>query len=175
MEVAISVAAVLVGVGLYWTGTKKLEAGSLATAILTAADLCLCVLGFVLLGWLGLVLAAAVTVIGLLVHSVRLAMQKESHLASAGARARTDKETMERLFDRLYESDKVFRQLGPVRTAHLIALLADRARSVDEIESMARPVALLWFINESPRSPASSRGEGAGRAAQPSGPFSACR
>jgi hypothetical protein len=47
------------------------------------------------------------------------------------------------LHDQLYRSHKVFKTLGPIRTAVLIRDLAERARSPREIADMASPVAMM--------------------------------
>jgi hypothetical protein len=150
METPISAFASVVGLTLFWVGVKKIELGTLRNAILTTADLLLGIVAFVQLGWLGLILFLGLSAVGLVGHSIHLAMQKDGHLVFAATRASAARADVRDLYDRLYASHMVFKYLGPISTAELVALLADRARTLDEIENMAVPVALLSVAHVQP-------------------------
>lgn len=150
METLVSTVAAVVGLTLFWVGVKKIELGGLRSTILTIADLALAVVAFVQLGWLGLGLFLVLSAIGVAVHSIRLAIQKDSHLVFAATRLGVSKGEAGELFDQIYAEHRVFGYLGPIRTAELVALLADRARDLTEIAAMATPIAMLSAAHNEP-------------------------
>jgi hypothetical protein len=147
MELWLQAAGVLVGLALLWVGLRKLELSRPWAAVLGVLDVLVLVVSVATLGWLGLVLAAAASIAAILGWSIRLAMQLEEILVYAAIQADTSKDDMKQLHRRLKSSHRAFQQLGPIESARLISLLSQRARSADEIDQMALPIALLWVIH----------------------------
>jgi hypothetical protein len=123
---------------LLWSRTKRLEFGSFLTTVLSLLELLGLGVAVFSLGWWGLVALGSVNVMAVLVWSVVLASRVETKLVYAGIQAGESKEEMKGLADRLAKQ-KELKVFGPVERAELIRLLAERNRSVPEIEEMAAP------------------------------------
>jgi hypothetical protein len=111
-------------------------------------DAILLITSVVALGWLGFALTGLASLLGVLGWSVWLAAKKESLLVSAAIQIGSTKQEMQELHSRLYKSHRAFQQLGPIRLADLIRLIAERARRPQEIEAMALPIAMLSVTQE---------------------------
>jgi hypothetical protein len=144
---AITVISIVVGLAVFYTGVRRIEISSFRKGVLSLLEVAILVASVVLLGWLGALVFAAVTVIAFIAWSVYLAAQKETYLVYASTQAGGSKEEMYALQKRLWNGHEAFHILGPVETAQLISLLAQRARSPEEIEAMATPVAMLWVVH----------------------------
>ncbi|HVL50800.1 MAG TPA: hypothetical protein VM754_04795 [Actinomycetota bacterium] len=79
--------------------------------------------------------------------SLRLALEQERVLVSAAEKLDRTKDEMEAMLRRVRGSHKAFQYLGPIETANLILLLAQRGRTSEEIELMALPIAMLNAIS----------------------------
>ncbi|SRR6266545_5488656 len=147
MEIALAALSIVVGLALFYTGLRRIELSNVAKSIVWFLDLAVLIAGIVLLGPLGAVVFAVGTVIAVLGWSIYLAAQKQTHLIYASTQAEAKKEEMYALHRRLWESHEAFHVLGPIETARLISLLAQRHRSPAEIEEMAAPITMLWVIH----------------------------
>lgn len=76
MQTAVGIIGILVGLALLWTGIKKLRTSTLQAALLSTLDIAVLVVSVVLLGWVGVSIFVAATVIAILAWSVYMAMQK---------------------------------------------------------------------------------------------------
>lgn len=147
METLVGALALVVSIGVLWTGRKRLEASRFTTSVLSALELLLLGLSVVLLGWLGLGLFLAANVLGFLGWSIYLAMTEEEKVIYAATQAGVEKGEIQGLHRRIRRSHKAFKTMGRIEVAELISLLAQRARTPAEIEEMARPIALLWVVH----------------------------
>lgn len=156
MSDLLTALGIVIGLVLLWTGIRRIEISSFRKSVLSLLEVAALIAGTFLLGWLGWLIFAVVNLVGLLVWSLYLAAQKQTHLIYASTQSGTSKDEMYRLHKRLWNGDKAFRILGPIETARLVSLLAQRARSPEEIEEMALPIAMLsvthssdldWLVN----------------------------
>jgi hypothetical protein len=138
----------LLALALLWIGLNRIELSSGPKAAIWIIDFFLLAASIVSLGWVGVGIVLFANALGILGWSVRLAMQKESLLVYAAIQAATSKERMQALHRELQKSDKAFRALGPIELARLIKCLSERGRGPDEIEHMARPIALLQVVHK---------------------------
>jgi hypothetical protein len=150
MQTFFALLGVVLGVALLWLGLKRLEVGGYWKTVISALDILVLVASAILLGWVGVILFLIANVVGLLLTSVRLAMQKEERLVYASTQCGATKEEIEDFYDELgRDPDKPspFAIMGPIPRADLISRLAQRRRSIDEMRHMARPIALLWVVH----------------------------
>lgn len=147
MQTILQIAGIMLALMLLWLGFKKIELSSLWKAVLTAIEAFVLVVSVVSLGWLGLGIAVGATVLGLLVWSVRLAMQQDSLLTAASVRAQESRGDVQALHARLLPQ-KAFATLGPIALAGLIRSLAHCGRKTGEIEMMAPPIAMLSVAHD---------------------------
>lgn len=82
--------------------------------------------------------------------SLRLALEQKSFLESAALELRRPLGAVEELLQRLQASHEAMQVLGPIDTARLIYLLARRDRTMQEIEAMALPIAMLLVVSQVP-------------------------
>lgn len=143
---AVGILGILVGLALLWTGVKKLRLSSARAALLSVLDVAVLLASVALLGWLGVIVFIAATVIAILLWSVYMAMQKEEILTYAATQCGSTKEQIYELFDRLREEQAV-KVIKPLDQARLMSQLAQRARSPAEIEQMVVPIAMLWVTH----------------------------
>jgi len=139
----------LLSIIILWAGLRKPEPGKYFKFTLWALETLVLVVSVWRLKLLGGILFLGANLAAFLVSSVRLAMRHEDILISAAINADVPKETMVQLATRL-KSAKETRYLGPIGRAELIRLLAERARTPDEIEVMARPLAMLHAVHKMP-------------------------
>lgn len=145
---AMTALGVVVSLVLLWTRVEKIDLSGYLKTVLSFLNLGLLFAGVIALGWPdGALVFAGVNGLAILATSARLAMQEDDVLARAAAVSRSTKPEMKALTKRLPQNHKVFRYLGPIRTAKLIDHLSDAARKVPEIEAMAPPVAMLWVMD----------------------------
>ncbi len=150
MDILLNAAGVLLALALLWLGLNRIELSSGPKAAIWIADFILLIVSIVSLGWVGVVILVIANVLAILGWSLWLAMQKESLLVYAAIQADSSKEEIQELYRRLHGSDQAFRALGPIELAKLIKCLSERGRAPDEIEHMARPIALLQVVHEPP-------------------------
>jgi hypothetical protein len=146
MAEIIGLATVVVGLVLLWSGHRRIELGSFASTVLSLLELLGLGLAIWSAGWWGVFALGAVNVVAVLIWSVVLAMRVESKVVYAGIQLGEPKDRMKALADRL-GSRKELKVLGATERAELIRLLAERDRTVAEIEDMAVPVAMLNSIH----------------------------
>lgn len=106
------------------------------------------IVSFVVLGWMGLVLATTVLVVAVVVSSIRLAVQVESALLAAVSRGKLDmaRDELKEFHRSLHGSDRTFAHISRVQSAELIQVLSECARSAAEIRTMAPWIVKLWII-----------------------------
>jgi hypothetical protein len=80
--------------------------------------------------------------------SLRLAIEQEGLFQNAASELGCSKEEVEALHERLLRSNEAFEWLGPIESMKLIQYLAQRARTLQEIEVMALPVATLFAVSQ---------------------------
>lgn len=139
---AIGSAGILLGFRVFHP-TKPVQLG------LALADIGLLTFGIVALGALGIGIfagAAALALTGHIIHSaIALALRLDRILAYAAIHANCDRTEMRSLHNRLLHTpgtQDAFLSLGSVETAQLLSEIAQRGRSISEIEDMARPIAM---------------------------------
>lgn len=141
-----------IGIVLYlvtlWTGYRKVNLSSFTATVLFLIELVLTALTVAELGWgTGLLVGGITNFLALLAWSVRLAIEHDDILTYAATQTDATRDQIKALANRLGRSGKVFRVLGSIRTARLIAYLSQRGRDVGEIEQMAPAIATLWVIH----------------------------
>jgi hypothetical protein len=146
MSAVLGVLGVTVAIALLWTGIKRLDARTPLAAVLSALDVLALILALVQLGWLGLVLFAAVNAAGFLAWGAAGAVFVDSQLSAGAALANADKVELRAVYDQLGR-DARLRAMGPRRRAVLVRALAERARRPLEIAVMAPPIGLLWLAH----------------------------
>lgn len=145
---ALAVAGVILYFVTLWTGYRKIKMGSFPSALISMIELALTVISIIGLGWkLGLAVVGLTNLVAILATSVNLAIRNEDILAFAASQAGTTKKEMQALAKRLIRSGKVFKTLGPIRTAQLISFLSQRGRNIRDIEKMAPAIATLWVVH----------------------------
>lgn len=142
-ETLIGLLALLVGVASFAFGLKKPDLSTFWKTFFYVLEIVALVAGALLLGWLGVLLFLVCLLLTAAIHSVRLAMRLESILTSAAIESGRETAEMTELHDSLKRSHKAFQWLGPIKTADLIRLLAQRNRMPNEIRNMALPIAML--------------------------------
>lgn len=143
-------AAVLVlTVGVWWLGIRKIELSSAAKSVLSVLDLAVLVASVVALGGLGLILVGAANVVGLLLYSVHLAMRQETILVQVANRTGSSKEEVERLQLKLGRHERLS-WAGAIERAEWIREIANRGRSLEEIEQIAPVIGGLSLIYDRP-------------------------
>lgn len=149
MGSALAALGLALSLVLLWTGRKHLAFGSYVSTVLSVVELAALVIALVSFGCWGLVIVAVVNAIAFVVWGVVLAARVEERLTYAAIQADESQEAMQALARRLRDRHE-FAAFGPVKRADLIRLLAERGRSVDEIEAMAAPIALLEVVHKPP-------------------------
>lgn len=145
---ALTVISIVLYLAALWTGYRKVKLSSFMTTVLFVIELVLTLLAVIGLGWdTGLLVVGITNLVAVLAWSSRLAIQHEDILTYAATQADASPSQMKALARQLGRSGKVFRVLGPIRTAQLIAQLSQRGRDVGEIEQMAPAVATLWVVH----------------------------
>lgn len=143
LETIIGLIGIVLSVALLTSGIRKHDISTRLKTLLSVLEAAVLLVSVVLFGWLGFWVFGGSLAIALLITSLRLAIEHESLLVSAAVESNRTKEEMTALYERLKGSHTAFQWLGPIGTAKLIWLLAQRARAPDEIESMALPIAML--------------------------------
>ena len=146
MDRLIGISSLTLSLILLWSGRKKTEFTSFVTTLLTVTELAGLAFAVIALGWLGLAVFGAVNVIALLVWSVILASRVEAKLVYAGIQTGNSKESIQALADRIGDLPELA-SVAPTERAELIRLLAERGRSIPEIEAMAGPIGKLEVIH----------------------------
>lgn len=149
MQTAIGVIGLLATLGLLWSGREKLKFGSFLSTLLSLLEVFGTIVAVVSLGWLGFALLAVVNLIAILTWSCVLALRAEEKLRYAATE--TDKPVAEikQLAKRLRRGEGL-KAIGPLEQAEMIKLLAERARSIEEIEVMAPAIGSLSLLHGAP-------------------------
>lgn len=146
VETLISAAALVVGLVLLWTWRRGLEINSFQATLLSVIEVAGFAISVVTLGWLGVAIFVAVSLVALIAWSVVLAIKNQSILISAAVQgADITKEEAEEIW-RWMKGEKSFAAIPPLKRAELIKALAVKARKPEEIRAMAVPIAQLSLI-----------------------------
>jgi hypothetical protein len=146
VETPVSAAALIVGLVLLWTWRKGLEVSSFQATLLSVIEVAGFAISIVTLGWLGVAIFVAVSLVALIAWSCVLAIKNQSILVSAAAQgADVTKEEAEEIWQWMKE-EKSFSAIPPLKRAELIKALAVKARKPEEIRAMAIPIAQLSLI-----------------------------
>jgi hypothetical protein len=143
----VALLGLIVGLGLFWSGRKKVNPSTFGHALISILDLAVLIVSMVLLGWIGVWVFVATNLIAFLAVSVRLAMKQEEVLLYAATQCDSSKDQMYELTKWLRQEGGPFALMGPLERASLICQLAQRARQPAEMKAMARPIALLWAVH----------------------------
>ena len=146
-QFVVSLVTLVVVLIVLWSGIRRLEFGSLAATVMSVTELLAVALAIVGLGWWGLGIFIGSNIVAVLVWSVVLAARRQTKLVHASILAREPKDKMYALAERLRRRDEM-RSYSPIAVADLLVLLADRNRSIAEIEAMAVPIAMLKTIHD---------------------------
>ena len=148
METLISAAALVVGLVLLWSWRRGLEVSSFRATLLSVIEVTGFVIAVIALGWLGVAIFVAVSLVALIVWSVVLAIKKQSILVNAAVQgADVSREDAEEIWQWM-KGEKSFAAIPPLKRAELIKALATEARKPAEIRAMAIPIAQLALIFE---------------------------
>ena len=146
METLISAMVLALGLVLLWTGRRRFEFSSFQATLLSILEIVGVVVSVVTLGWLGVGILISVNLVATLVWSGILAAKKQSILVDASVQsADMGVEEAEELWDWM-RKQKAFAAMPPLERGELIRVLAEQARSAEEIRPMAIAVAQLSVI-----------------------------
>jgi len=146
VETPVSAAALIVGLVLLWTWRKGLEVNSFHATLLSVIEVAGFAISVVTLGWLGVAIFVAVSLVALIAWSLVLAIKNQSILISTAVQgADVTKEEAEEIWQWM-KREKSFAALPPLKRAELIKALAVKARKPEEILAMAVPIAQLSLI-----------------------------
>lgn len=143
----MGILGIVVGLALLWSGRKRVRISGFASALVSVLDLAVLAVSIVLLGWLGIWVFVGANLMAFVAWSVYLAAKQEEILLYAATQCGASKEEMHTLAKRLQQRAGPFALMGPLERARLVSELAQRARTIEEIEDMALPVALLWTVH----------------------------
>jgi uncharacterized membrane protein len=146
METVLSVTVLVLSFALLWTKARHIRFSTPLAALLSTLELAGVGIAVAALGMIGLIVLAGVNVVAFLAWGVTKAMEIEEDLAYAASQADADIKQMKAVH-RTLVGEKDLRLLGRPRISQLVRFLADRARQPDEIQSMGRPIGLLWIIS----------------------------
>jgi hypothetical protein len=146
---ALEIIALLLGVAVWWLGIRKIELSTAAKSVASVLEFSLLIAAVVALGWLGLGLFVAASIIGFLGHAVWLAMQQEAILVQVAVRTGADKTDVEALHKRLGRHERL-KWVGPIERARWLREIANRGRSLEDIESIAPVIGGLSAIYGNP-------------------------
>jgi hypothetical protein len=149
MQTTIGIIGLLANLVLLWSGRAKLKFRSFLSTLISAIEVFGTVFAVVSLGWLGFALLAVVNLIAILIWSCVLALRVEERLRYAATETGKPIAEMKQLAKRLRGKDGL-KAIGPVEQAEMIKLLAERARSIEEIEAMAPPIGSLALLHGAP-------------------------
>jgi hypothetical protein len=145
----VAALGLLVAMALLFAGIKRLSWASPMHALLSGLDLLALGLAVWQLEWLGIALLGVAHLVAFAGWGAAGVIYVDSEVAAAHALGVLDRDAIRPLLGRLNELDSL-RPLGPRRRSHLVRLLAERARTAEEIEVMAPPIGLLWTIAHKP-------------------------
>lgn len=141
----LEAASLVVAISVWWLGIRRVELTSAAKSVVSALELGLLIASVVALRWLGLGIFVAANCVGILVYSVKLAMQKEAILVEVSNRCGSSKDEVYEVHARLSTSDAL-RWVGPIRLAEWMRQLAYRNRTLAEIEAIAPTIGKLSLV-----------------------------
>lgn len=146
MDMAISAAALALGLLLLWAGLHHYKFSSFQTTLLSILEIVGVIVSVVALGWLGIGILLGVNIVAALVWSGILAAKKQSILVDASVQSRDmSAEEADEIWHWM-KSQKAFAVIRPLRRGELIGALAAQARSPSEMRPMALAVAQLSVI-----------------------------
>jgi len=146
METLVGAVALVISLIGLWTGRRRLEVSSAWATFLSVFDVAINIISVAALGWLGVVIFVAISLIALLAWSIVLAIKKQSILISAAVQgADISREEAEEIWEWMKE-EKSFAAIPPLVRAELVKALAMKARNRQEIQAMAVPIAQLSLI-----------------------------
>lgn len=149
MQMVIGIVGLSATLGLLWSGRERLRFGSFLSTSLSLLELLGTVIAVVSLGWLGFALLAVVNLMAVLVWSCVLALRVEEKLRYAAAETGESIAEMKALAKRLRRIREL-KAVQPTDQAEMIRLLAERARSSEEIEEIAPAIGTLLLLHGPP-------------------------
>jgi hypothetical protein len=146
IETALTAAALVVGLVLLWTRRQRYEFNSFQATLLSIFEIVGVFVSMVALGWLGVAILLGINVVSALIWSAILAVKKEAILVDASVQS-VDMSVEEagEIWDWM-SKEKAFAVIRPLQRGDLIRVLAEQARSPQEIRPMAVAVAQLSVI-----------------------------
>jgi hypothetical protein len=145
----VSIVALFASLAVLWGGVRRFEFGSFTGTVMSIIELLGIAVSVVSLRWVGLVMFIGANVIAIATWSVILAVRQQTKLTYASTLCGETPGAMYGLAGRLRDRREL-RNYGPIAIADLIVQLAGRNRSLEEIESMAVPIAMLKTIHDVP-------------------------
>ena len=146
MQTIVGIVGLLTTLGLVWSGRTRLRFGSYAATFLSVLEVLGVLVGVISLGWIGLVLFALSNVAAVLVWSCLLALRVEANLGPAVTETGEPMAEVKELARRLCGVEGL-RHVDPVRQSELIRALAERGRSIEEIEQIAPEIGKLHLLH----------------------------
>jgi hypothetical protein len=149
MQTALGITGLLATLGLLWSGREKLKFGSSPSTLLSMLELLGTIVAVVSLGWLGFALLAVVNLVAILAWSCILALRVEEKLRYAATETGEPIAKLKELAKRLRRKEGL-KAVTPVEQAEIVRLLAERARSLEEIEDMTPAIGSLMLLHGPP-------------------------
>jgi len=145
----LEAASLVVAVALWWLGIRKFEVSSTYKTVLSVIELGLLLATVIGLRWEGLLIFTSANAVGLLIASVRMAMRHETIIVGISNRTGATKEEVAALLKRLGRREEL-KWVGPIDRAEWVREIADRGRSIDEIECIAPEIGALSLVYDRP-------------------------
>lgn len=136
----------MVGLVLLWTRRQRYEFNSFQATLLSILEIVSVFVSMIALGWLGVVILVGINIVAGLIWSAILAVKKQAILVDASVQS-ADMSVEEA--DEIWEwmrREGAFAVIRPLQRGELIRVLAEQARSQQEIRPMAVAVAQLSVI-----------------------------
>lgn len=136
----------MVGLVLLWTRRQRYEFNSFQATLLSILEIVSVFVSMIALGWLGVVILVGINIVAGLIWSAILAVKKQAILVEASVQsADMSVEEAGEIWEWM-RKEKAFAVIRPLQCGELIRVLAEQARSPQEIRPMAVAVAQLSVI-----------------------------
>jgi hypothetical protein len=146
MQTIVGIVGLLTTLGLVWSGRTRLRFSSYAATSLSVLEVLGILVSVISLGWIGLALFALSNVAAVLVWSCVLALRVEANLGPAVTETGEPMTDLKQLASRLRRLEGL-RHVDPVEQSELIRALAERGRSIEEIERIAPEIGKLHLLH----------------------------
>ena len=148
----LTIATLVVGAAGFLVGIRVFNPGERLQFFIVLADMALLVWGFISLGVMGIGIFVGASTLAFFGHAMHQTINVDRILTYGAIQAGATRREMKALHKRLLHSpdtQTAFAAIGgSIKTAQLLNQLAQRNRSISEIEEMAHPLAQALFVHD---------------------------